>query len=193
MPRLSRRASWKSSRQQDCQEFIGRRAGAMPSNPAAARSLSMPPRRRRAAHVLSSIRDGNHFPRELSDCRAETTPRRSSVRRKVKRWDGIQRATTVWDSLRRVSFSSHPDDLESHSCWNFLLGSRVMVSVRRLPHPFLRSWPVTTWPLLASIARLYSIERLQFFSDAIPTGTGIGEPVFFKQGIPSQFAAGCRL
>lgn len=119
MPRLSRRASWKSFRQQDCQEFNGYRAGTMPTHLAGARSLSMPPRSRRAAHVFHSLRDGSCSTREFPGRRAPTTPKRSSVRRKVKRWDGIQRTTTVWDSLRRVSFPSHRDVRDGGSCENF--------------------------------------------------------------------------
>ena len=119
MPRLSRRASWKSFRQQDCQEFNRYRAGSMPTHQASARSLSMPPRSRRAAHVLHSLRDGSRSTREFPDHRAPSTPKRSSVRRKVKRWDGIQRTTAVWDSLRRVSSPLHWDILDSGSCRNF--------------------------------------------------------------------------
>ena len=118
MPRLSRRASWKSTRQQDCYERNGHRAGTMSTDPASARSLSMPPRSRRAAHVLHALRDGNRSTRELPDRRAPTTPKRSSVRRKVKRWDGIQRTTMVWDSLRRVSCPGHRHVRDCGSCWN---------------------------------------------------------------------------
>lgn len=107
MRRLSRRASWKSSWQQDCQELNGNRAGTMSTGSADTRSLSMPPRSRRAAHVLHSLRDSNRFLKEFPDRRAPKTPRRGTVRRKVKRWDGIQRTTTVWDSLRRVSWPFH--------------------------------------------------------------------------------------
>lgn len=54
----------------------------------------------------------------------------------IRRWDGNRRMTIKWDSIRRVSTGiGSPFQIYHHLIK--LLGSRTLVSERRLPDPFL--------------------------------------------------------
>jgi hypothetical protein len=138
-------------KQQDCLELNGHRAGMTPSNRECARNTATILKRRRTAEACYPSQDKFRLARKIPNRKAAAMTPSSSVRKSVKRWDGIQRTTTVWDSLRRVR------DLAMMRCSRIptkvvTLGFRAVVSFRGLSHPFLRTWSVETWRFLASVA-----------------------------------------
>ena len=120
MPSLFGMASWKPTGPHDHLEYSGCRAGTMPIDRACARINSTTSTDPFATQSSSTCYGAIAFDGEYPDGRAASAMRNTSVRRRVKRWDGIQRATTVWDSLRRVCIPVHSPCRETDGFWRFL-------------------------------------------------------------------------
>lgn len=139
-------------------------------------------RRRASLKELYSMKGGHRSSPQLSRGNGSAATIRNPARAsKIKRWDGKRRTTTVWDSLRHVSWvqqclhacmmpiqwSSSLTDL-----FSFSLGSGTVGSWWWLPSPSIWSWTVETRCFIETFSVRYQGQQVQALPEAPPSSSG---------------------